>query len=319
VNQDLFNKNILMLADMQQLESLADIQSFLKKWRSGAGLNLDHVYQLALTLNQYPLTTGIAPLCALGEGLDSRSGFWLRADPCHIQISLQDIYFMSAKEAALDAECAQALAEDLNERLKSEDMRLYCPHPWRWYIHSNQAMKTPAYLPMLDTTRSISMNLLNEETDPQWQWLQNEIQIHLFQHPLNQQRRQQGQADINSLWLWGGAELPRVVKSPWQTIVSDLPLLVGIAKHQGVNLVSPNISAKNLGEFLKNLPEQTLIFLQSQAIDGNLDNNYQETGLNDRQWLEYLLTHDLTKIKFAILTRQQLYTRKAGLLTRWFK
>jgi hypothetical protein len=38
----------------------------------------------------------------------------------------------------------------------------------------------------------------------------NELQMLLFEHPVNQAREARGELPVNSLWLWGGGSLPGV-------------------------------------------------------------------------------------------------------------
>ena len=40
----------------------------------------------------------------------------------------------------------------------------------------------------------------------------NELQMLLFEHPVNQAREARGELTVNSLWLWGGGGLPAVPK-----------------------------------------------------------------------------------------------------------
>jgi hypothetical protein len=40
-----------------------------------------------------------------------------------------------------------------------------------------------------------------------WRKLMNEAQMLFFNHPVNQARRDRGQAEINSIWLWGEGKL----------------------------------------------------------------------------------------------------------------
>ena len=62
---------------------------------------------------------------------------------------------------------------------------------------------TPHYLSVLG--KQISSYLQQARSSLPWYKLLNEMQMFMHQHEFNQQRLQQGQATINSLWCWGNA------------------------------------------------------------------------------------------------------------------
>ncbi|RKZ35991.1 MAG: hypothetical protein DRQ37_05140 [Gammaproteobacteria bacterium] len=55
--------------------------------------------------------------------------------------------------------------------------------------------------------------------------------------PTNAQREGSGRPVINSLWIWGGGQLPEQApapQSPWRGVYSDHPVAVGLARHAGI-------------------------------------------------------------------------------------
>jgi hypothetical protein len=54
-----------------------------------------------------------------------------------------------------------------------------------------------------------------------WHSIFNEVQMLLYDHPLNQARAPRNQIAINSIWLWGGGYIPRSVRSSYTDIWSD--------------------------------------------------------------------------------------------------
>ena len=63
-----------------------------------------------------------------------------------------------------------------------------------------------------------------------------EAQVVLHTHPWNEQRTAAGKRAINSLWFWGGGELPQAVHTPHAQVRSREALLQALARAAGVQL-----------------------------------------------------------------------------------
>jgi hypothetical protein len=76
---------------------------------------------------------------------------------------------------------------------------------WLMRLHRCRPVtRTPHYLNAVG--KKVTHYLEQARGNLEWFKLFNEMQMYLHQHPLNQQRLQQGQAMANSLWCWGGDE-----------------------------------------------------------------------------------------------------------------
>lgn len=65
-----------------------------------------------------------------------------------------------------------------------------------------------------------------------WNLLLNEIQMFLYQHPLNQRQMQTGQPFFNSLWIWGQGEKDEQERSAIEWISSD-PVMQHLGAYLG--------------------------------------------------------------------------------------
>lgn len=64
----------------------------------------------------------------------------------------------------------------------------------------------------------------------QWLSLWSEAQMVLHQSPVNQARQARGQPTVNSVWLWGGGNLPTPVDNTHTAVYADDPFAQGLAK-----------------------------------------------------------------------------------------
>lgn len=110
---------------------------------------------------------------------------------------------------------AEALAATLNASFATEGMRFLTPTPDRWYVHlaaPPQAVFTPLQQAIL---RDMRQAMPTGAEGKRWSRYLNEVQMLWFEHPVNQQREQQGEPALNSVWFWGETTpLPTQVAKP---------------------------------------------------------------------------------------------------------
>ena len=150
----------------------------------------------------------LAPITALYDGLDSRQGYWLRADPAHLQLGMRGVTLLDAGHVGLTAEESGALAAALQPLFAAAAWRLHAPYPGRWYASSAEPIELKTTPIDQVATRHVNSALPVGPSAAQVMRLINDAQIILHDHPVNQAREARGQAPINSLWLWGGGEMP---------------------------------------------------------------------------------------------------------------
>lgn len=142
----------------------------------------------------------IAPLSAAFDGLEE--GCWLRADPVHLRLQRDQLVLLPDVKVGTDE--AGLLCAALNEHFAGQGMEFFAPHPQRWYVRVGR-------LPEIETVplsqaagRNVRDLLPRGREAAHWHRVFNEIQMLLFDHPVNEAREARGELPINSLWLWGG-------------------------------------------------------------------------------------------------------------------
>ena len=174
-------------------------------------------------------TLPYAALRALGEGIEEENAWFLCADPVHLIADQATVYLGGQASISLNSAEITALATAI-QPLLPETAKFYAPTSEHWYLSFAETIDLQTH-PLLSTIGKDIYSYLpfGKEAAP-WKRLLTEIQMSLFNHPLNQQRQQQGQALINSLWFWGeGCLKDYVPQTTWQAMWGDTPLFQGLA------------------------------------------------------------------------------------------
>jgi hypothetical protein len=166
---------------------------------------------------------------------DADGATWLSADPAWARADINGIRLMACGQMQLDMAQAQALAAPLRAVFGDAGMQLEISTPDRWHLRLPPGSPLPTFTaPEQALGEDLSQHLPQGAQGKRWRLLLNDIQILLHQHPLNAERRARGLAPINSLWLWGGGDLPGHLRSDLRGVVSDDLLLSALAKHTKV-------------------------------------------------------------------------------------
>ncbi len=152
----------------------------------------------------------LAPVTASFDGVNANLGYWLRCDPVHLQVGMRGMTLLDAWHIGLARAESEALVASLTPLFKEAGWTLVAPTPGRWYGHPSHAVKLQTKPLDAVATRHVNSALPTGPSAARVMRLVNDAQILLHDHPVNQARELRGQMPINSLWLWGGGEMPKV-------------------------------------------------------------------------------------------------------------
>lgn len=156
---------------------------------------------------------------------------WHCADPVHLRFHQERIILADASRLAIQPEEAAALVESLNREFAGRG-QFHMAHPERWYVRFNDDPATSEAPLSTVAGRRILMSPARDAATRALRQIQNEIQMILHGHPVNQAREAQGLSPVNGIWLWGGGKLPLQSSADFDVAWSNLPLVRGLAKFE---------------------------------------------------------------------------------------
>ncbi len=151
----------------------------------------------------------VAPITLLTDGGLAGNDYWLRADPVHLRVMRDRIVLADSDALNLSQPEADALARSISEHFGAA----FSPqplHPAHWYLPLNIPPRLHATPLSVAVGCDIDPLLPQGEDAMLFRTQLNELQMLLFEHPVNQAREARGELPVNSLWLWGGGCLPAV-------------------------------------------------------------------------------------------------------------
>ncbi len=195
---------------------LPNLQRLLSRLQPGAPdaadeltLSPPHERALAQALG-WTVTDGRLPFAAREAstlGLPDEPWAWLT--PVHLHVGTEQFTMTDPATLQLDEPASRELLDAIRPLLESEGFTLHHVAPQRWL----------AAHPMFDELATASLDrVIGRNVDP-WlpdqraarllRRLQNEVQMLLYTHPLNDRREAAGLSTVNSFWASAGGRLPQ--------------------------------------------------------------------------------------------------------------
>jgi len=136
--------------------------------------------------------------------------------PLTLQADFSGVFVTHYHQVIPDDE-QTALIATLNDLLAAYQMRLLVVAGMQWILESKHPLVEMAW----PISEAIGRNLALSKQDTSTQAWLTEIQMALYQHPVNAARRVQQLPEINSVWIWGGGECVPPYTPPIAWAVSD--------------------------------------------------------------------------------------------------
>ena len=163
-------------------------------------------------------------------GSDARSDpgpikAWGRLTPAHWQLGTEQITMFAPQLLALDSAASAAFMQAVRPLFETEGFELHATEAGHWLARH----PVLADLPCASLDRVIGRNVdLWLPADPRTRLvrrLQNEVQMFLHTHPLNEERERHGALPVNSFWLDGCGVAPAALiaagPASSETVIED--------------------------------------------------------------------------------------------------
>ncbi|HYD97083.1 MAG TPA: hypothetical protein VEC01_17270 [Noviherbaspirillum sp.] len=132
------------------------------------------------------------------------AGAWFILQPVHIHIARDHLVLTDPRQLGLDENEARALFKVAEPLLAEAGKALRFGEPGIWFVQAGDWAGLRTATPDAACGHNIDIWMPAGPQERNWRKVQNEVQMHWFNHPVNEQREARGEKPVNSVWLWGG-------------------------------------------------------------------------------------------------------------------
>ncbi len=146
-------------------------------------------------------------------GLESADGTWFVLQPVHIHIARDHLVLTNPKQLELPEQEARPLFDVAQPLFEEYGKELIYGDASTWFVRADDWSTLQTSSPDAAGGHNIDIWMPKGQGERDWRKVQNEVQMHWFDHPVNAEREARRLKPVNSIWLWGGA----APKAPVQT------------------------------------------------------------------------------------------------------
>jgi hypothetical protein len=202
---------------------LPHLEKLLSRWRETRrdegdewSLSPPHERAHAHALG-WTVADGLLPWAALHAdqcGIARIGSAWAELTPVHCQVATDQVSLGYPAALQLDADESRQLLAAVRPLFESEGFELHWQAPLRWLAaHDSLAAQPTASLDRV-IGRSIEPWLPRAAQARLLRRLQNEVQMQLYEHPVNEAREARGLPAVNSVWPSGCGRLQTPMSQP---------------------------------------------------------------------------------------------------------
>ena len=147
-------------------------------------------------------------------GRSAGGAAWSWITPCHWLVATDHIVMGDPQQLRLDAPASQALLAAMQPFFAQDGIALEFDAPTRWLARGELFRGLPTASLDRVTGRDIDDWVPRVAAAAPLRRLQQEMQMLLYTHPVNDARASAGLLAVNSFWASGSGELPQLVAQP---------------------------------------------------------------------------------------------------------
>lgn len=167
---------------------------------------LSHQFRLQQT-DQDNGSPPIATALMREFGIEAGAGFWFILQPVHIHVARDHLVLTDPRQLMLEESQARILFDVAKPLFDEVGMDLIYGNPDTWFVRADDWAELQTATPDAASGHNIDIWMPKGPTERSWRKIQNEVQMHWHDHPVNQEREMHRLKPVNSLWLWGGASV----------------------------------------------------------------------------------------------------------------
>lgn len=187
---------------------------------TGDALSMSPPHERALArlhgLAGHPLPDGLIPWAAREHeqrspreaSQETQTRHWAHVTPCHWLMGREHATLTDPDALALSEADSRALMDAMQVYFEADGIRLHYVAPQRWLAEGELFHNLPTASLDRALGRSVDPWLPAGGSGKTLRRLQNEMQMLLYTHPINDARSSQRQLPVNSIWFSGTGHLP---------------------------------------------------------------------------------------------------------------
>lgn len=185
----------------------------------------------------------VAPWLARAAGTDPGSRYWLCAEPVTLEVGRDEVR-LACIVIDLDTDESAALLSSLRAHFAPDGLEFVERGAGRWWVTLAEPQRLETSPPGAALGKPLIEHLPRGADAPRWRRWQSEMQMLLFEHPVNHARESSGRSPVNYVWMWGGGTLRAGgPAAPAAAVFTEAALLRDLARAVGT------VAAKAPGSF----------------------------------------------------------------------
>jgi hypothetical protein len=185
----------------------------------------------------------VAPWLARAAGTDPGSRYWLCAEPVTLEVGRDEVR-LACIVIDLDTDESAPLLSSLRAHFAPDGLEFVERGAGRWWVTLGEPQRLETSPPGAALAKPLIEHLPRGADAPRWRRWQSEMQMLLFEHPVNRAREISGRSPVNYVWMWGGGTLRATdPAAPAAAVFSEAALLRDLARAVGT------VAAKAPGSF----------------------------------------------------------------------
>lgn len=137
--------------------------------------------------------------------------------PCHWQIGMDQVVMLDPDQLQLSDQESQALLEAMQPFMREDGLQARWHSALQWHVQGPVLADVHAVSPDRVIGQNVKPWITDGHLPPVLRRLQSEMQMLLYQHPVNDARLAHGQLPVNALWVHGAGS-PQPVTRPTETV-----------------------------------------------------------------------------------------------------